>query len=53
LEIAKEQCSIIAPSEGDLATGRLMRDVAGGDGTLKIAARKLNTVGKSAARALG
>jgi len=46
LEIAKEQYSIIAPSEGDLATGRLMRDVAGGDGTLKMAARKLNTVGE-------
>jgi hypothetical protein len=46
LEISPVQCSIIAPTEDDLACGRLLRDVSGGGGSLRVAARKLNCIGE-------
>ena len=46
LMISQEQYAVIAPTASDMTVGRILRDVAGQKGSLKMVARKLNTFGE-------
>ena len=46
LAIGPRQREVIAPTPKDLAIGRILRDVSAGDGSLRMAQRKLNTCGE-------
>ena len=46
LMISQEQYAVIAPTASDMTVGRILRDVAGQKGSLKMAARKLNNFGE-------
>ncbi len=46
LMISQEQYAVIAPTASDMTAGRILRDVADQKGSLKMAARKLNTFGE-------